>query len=149
LSLSVSDGSAGYFEPVRVQLLHRSSLPTLDQAVCELVREETQLSTLCSQHTPYTHSILAAPSPQIDHSDKSDRSSRGPSKNRDNPFCRYCRRRGHTIDKCWCKAKSSASAAVITTTESTSSLAAPAASSGDSTGSALTLSPTDFEAIIN
>jgi len=107
------------------------------------------LTTLRPQHTPHTHSVLAAPSPLTEHSDKSDRSGRGPSKNRDNPFCRYCRRRGQIIDKCWRKAKSSASAAVITTTESASSSAAPAASSNDSTGSALTLSPADFEAIIN
>jgi hypothetical protein len=134
------------FEPVRGQLLHRSPLPTLDQAVCELVREETRLSTLRSQYTPHTHSVLAAPSPQTEHSDKSDRSGRGPSKNCDNHFCRYCRCRGHTIDKCWRKAKSSASATVITTIESASS---SAASSSDSTGSALTLSPADFKAIIN
>jgi hypothetical protein len=134
------------FEPVRGQLLHRSPLPTLDQAVCELVREETRLSTFRSQHTPYTHPVLAAPSPQTKHS---DRSVRGPSKNRDNHFCRYCRRRGHTIDKCWHKAKSSTPAAAITTTESASSSTAPAAPSGDSTGSTLILSPADFEAIIN
>jgi hypothetical protein len=107
------------------------------------------LSTLRSQHTPHTHSVLAAPSLQTEHSDNSDRSGRGPSKNLDNPFCRYCRCCGHTIDKCWCKAKSSASAAIVTTTESASSSAAPATSSGDSTRSALTLSPADFEAIIN
>jgi hypothetical protein len=137
------------FEPVRGQLLHRAPLPTLDQAVCELVREETRLFTLCAQHTPHTHPVLAyrflrASSSQTEHSDKSDRSGRGPpSKNRDNP---YCLRRGHTIDKCWHKAKSSASTAVVTTTKSAFSLATP---SGDSTGSALTLSPVDFEAIIN
>jgi hypothetical protein len=88
------------FEPVRGQLLHRSPLPTLDQAVRELVRKETRLSTLCSQHTPHTHSVLAAPWPQLKHFDKSDRSDRGSSKSHDNPFCRYFRRRGHTIDKC-------------------------------------------------
>jgi hypothetical protein len=36
------------FKPVREQLLHHASLPTLDQAICELVREETRLSTLWS-----------------------------------------------------------------------------------------------------
>lgn len=112
------------FELVRGQLLHRSPLPTLDQAVCELVREEARLSTLRSQYTSHTHSVLAAPSPQTEHSDKSDRSGRGPSKNRDNPFCHYCCCCEHTIDKCWRKAKSSASPAVITTTESASSSAA-------------------------
>jgi hypothetical protein len=135
-----------YFEPVCGQILHRSPFPTLDQAICELVREGTRLSTLGSQHTPHTLSVLAAPSPQTEHS---DRSGRGPSKNRDNPFRRYCPRRGHTIDKCWRKAKSSGSAAVVTTIEGASSSAAPAASSSDFTGSALTLSPADFKAIIN
>jgi hypothetical protein len=134
------------FKLVRGQLLHRYPFPTFDQAVCELVREETRLSTLRSQHTPHTHPVLATPSPQTEHS---DRSSRGPSKNRDNLYCRYCRRHGHTIDKCWRNAKSSTSAAAVTTTESASSLATLAAPSGDSTRSSLTLSPADFEAIIN
>jgi hypothetical protein len=134
------------FEPVRGQLLHCSHLPTLDQAVCELVREETRLFTLRSKHTPHTHPVLATPSPQTEHS---DRSGRGPSKNRDNPCCRYCHRHGHTIDKCLRKVKSSASAAAVTTTKSASSSATPIAPSGNSTGSALTLSPADFEAIIN
>jgi hypothetical protein len=51
--------------------------------------------------------------------------------------------------KCWRKAKSSASAAAVITTQSASSLAAPVTPSSDSTGSAPTLSPADFEAIIN
>jgi len=68
------------------------------------------------------------------------------SKNRDNTYCRYCRRRGHTIDKCWRKAKSSTSVAAAITTESALSLAAPF---GNSSGSAPTLSPANFEAIIN
>jgi len=107
------------------------------------------LSTLGSQQIPHTHSVLAAPSPQTEHSDKSDKFDHGPSKNRDNPFCCYCPRHGHTIDKCWRKAKSSAFAAVVTTIEGASSSAAPAASSGDITGFALTLSLADFKAIIN
>jgi hypothetical protein len=101
------------FEPVCGQLLHRSPLPTLDQAVCEVVREETRLSILRSQHTLHTYSVLYVPSPQTEHSEKSDRSSRGPSKNQDNPFCRYCHRYGHTIDKCWRKAKSSTFTTVV------------------------------------
>jgi hypothetical protein len=34
--------------------------PTLDQAVCKLVREETRLSTLRSQHPQHTHPVLVA-----------------------------------------------------------------------------------------
>jgi hypothetical protein len=47
------------FEPVCVQLLHRSPLPTLDTAIFELVRAETRLQTMCSQPS---HTVLAAPS---------------------------------------------------------------------------------------
>jgi hypothetical protein len=110
------------------------------------------LSTLHSQHTQHIHPVLAARFPgasssQTEYSDKSGRGS--PSKNNDNTYCRYCRRRRHTIDKCWCNVKSFAFVAVVTTTESVTSPAAPAAPSGESLGSSLTLSPADFEAIIN
>lgn len=37
------------FEPVRASLLHRTPLPTLDQAISELLSEETRLGTLKSQ----------------------------------------------------------------------------------------------------
>ncbi|KAF7126447.1 hypothetical protein RHSIM_Rhsim11G0068500 [Rhododendron simsii] len=37
------------FEPVRASLLHRNPLPTLDQAISELLSEETRLGTLKSQ----------------------------------------------------------------------------------------------------
>jgi hypothetical protein len=107
------------------------------------------LSTLRSQHTQHTHLVLAARFPgasssQAKHTDRS--SCDPPSKNCDNTYCRYCRSRGHTIDKCWRKAKSSTSATAVTTIACAPS---PAVPSGKSPGSALTLSPTNFEAIIN
>jgi hypothetical protein len=134
------------FEPVRGKLLHHTHLPTLDQAVNELVRKKTRLSTLCSQHTLHTHLVLAARFPsasssQIEHS---DRLGHGPPyKHR---YCRFYRRPGHTIDRCWRKAKSSTSAVAVTTTESAPS---PASPSGESSGSTLTLSLANCEAIIN
>jgi hypothetical protein len=92
------------FEPVRVQLLHRSPLPTLDTAIFELVRAETRSQIMRSQPS---HTVLAAPSSgsssfQQEHYDKSD-TPRLPSKSRDNIYCRFCQRRGHIIDKCWRK----------------------------------------------
>jgi hypothetical protein len=64
------------FEPVRVQLLHRSPLPTLDTAIFELVRAETRSQTMRSQPS---HTVLAAPSSgsssfQREHYDRSDTS---------------------------------------------------------------------------
>jgi len=107
------------------------------------------LYTLRSQHTLHTHPVLIACFPGASSSQTKhfDRFGCGPlSKNCDNIYCRYCCRREHTIDKCWHKAKSFASAAAVTITESAPS---PTAPSGDSLGFALTLSPADFEAIIN
>jgi hypothetical protein len=61
------------FEPVRVQLLHRSPLPTLDIVIFELVRAENRSQTMRSQ---LSHTILDAPSSgsssfQQEHSDRS------------------------------------------------------------------------------
>ena len=47
------------FEPVHVQLLHRSPLPTLDTAIFELVHAETRSQTMRSHPS---HIVLAAPS---------------------------------------------------------------------------------------
>ena len=47
------------FEPVHVQLLHRSPLPTLDTAIFELVRAKTRSQTMCSHPS---HTVFAAPS---------------------------------------------------------------------------------------
>ena len=109
------------FEPVHVQLLH--GLPTLDTAIFEFVRAETILQTMCSQPS---HTVLAAPSFgsssfQREHYDRSD-TPQLPLKSQDNNYCCYCRRRGHTIDKCWRKGRFNTAA--IAHTESGSSLAA-------------------------
>jgi hypothetical protein len=47
------------FEPVRVQLLHRSPLPNLDTTIFELVLAENRLQTIRSQSS---HTVLATPS---------------------------------------------------------------------------------------
>ncbi|XP_059623074.1 uncharacterized protein LOC132266238 [Cornus florida] len=47
------------FEPIRSQLLHRLLLPSLNQALNELVREETRLQTCHSQNHL---TVLATPS---------------------------------------------------------------------------------------
>jgi hypothetical protein len=145
------------FEPVRVQLLHRSHLPTLDTAIFELVRAETRSQTMCSQPS---HTVLAAPSSgsssfQREHYDRSD-TPRLPSKSRDNIYCRFCQCQGHTIDKCWRKRRSNAHTTAVAHAKSgsspaTSSPAAPStvAPSSQASGSSVILSTADFEAIVN
>ena len=140
------------FEPVRVQLLHRSPLPTLDTAIFELVRSETISQTMRSQPS---NTVLAAPSSgssssQWEHYDRSD-TLRLPSKSRDNIICCFCQRRGHAIDKCWRKRRSNAHTAAVAHTESGSSSATSslAASFGRASGSSVILSAADFEAIVN
>jgi hypothetical protein len=145
------------FEPVCVQLLLRSPLPTLDTTIFELVRAETRSQTMRSQPS---HTVLAASSSgsssfQREHYDRSD-TPRLPSKSQDNIYCRFCQRRGHTIDKCWRKRRSNAHTTAVAHVESGSSPAASSptapstvASSGQASGSSVILSAADFEAIVN
>ncbi|CAL5380597.1 unnamed protein product [Camellia sinensis] len=69
------------FEPVRASLLHRTPLPTLEQAISELLSEETRFGTL---HPHPVDSVLATP--QIRSSPSS------PSPQRSNA-CNYCHNR--------------------------------------------------------
>ena len=50
-------GLTDAYEPVRASLLHRSPLPTLDQAISELLSEETRLGLIL---TPHVDTALAA-----------------------------------------------------------------------------------------
>lgn len=73
------------FEPVRASLLHRSPLPTLEQAISELPSEETRLGTLKSQHLDTvlaTHQSRGSPSVQRSDS------------------CRYCHSPDHALLRC-------------------------------------------------
>ena len=90
------------FEPVRASLLHRKPLPTLQQAISELISEETRLGTVKSQHS---ESVLAT----VQH-----RRSFGPSNPQGRgfgnsstqgpPACRYCQNNNkphdHALIRC-------------------------------------------------
>lgn len=135
------------FESVRGQLLHHTPLPSLDKAVFELVREETRLQTLHSQHS---HTILAASSfncssSQLECSKKSS-PHRPPFKTHNNNHCHYCRHPGHTIENCRHRPKSNAPTTSVANTKSAPSLAA---TFGESPGLTFTLSIADLEAIVN
>jgi len=100
------------------------------------------LHTLCSEHTQPTHPVLATHFSNASFSlpERSNKSGHEPpSKNPDNNYCRYCRHCGHTIDKSWCKAKSNLF----------ESAPSPVATTRESQGFVFTLSPVDFEAIVN
>ncbi|CAL5387066.1 unnamed protein product [Camellia sinensis] len=66
------------FEPVRASLLHRHPLPTLEQAISELLSEETRLGTLQTHHVD---SVLATPPSR-------------PSFPQRTTACLYCQNRG-------------------------------------------------------
>ena len=120
------------------------SMPRLDRRLCPL-----NLVTQC------WCTIICSSSFQQEHYDRSD-TPRLPPKSRDNNYCHYCRCQGHTIDKCWHKGRSNAPIATIAHTDSGSSLVASSptvpssvASSGQASGSSVTLSVANFEAIVN
>ena len=66
------------FEPVRASLLHRHPLPTLEQAISELLSEETRLGTLQTHHVD---SVLTTPPYRLSFTQRTT-------------ACLYCQNRG-------------------------------------------------------
>uniref|UniRef100_A0A2N9HLL6 Uncharacterized protein n=1 Tax=Fagus sylvatica TaxID=28930 RepID=A0A2N9HLL6_FAGSY len=93
------------FESVRSQLLNRSPLSIVNQAVNDLVREETCLKShhFCQPHT----TVLAT---QASVNPTVTAPSRGHDKRRSNQknshlICAFCKNRNHTIDRCNMRAR--------------------------------------------
>uniref|UniRef100_A0A2N9G3G1 GAG-pre-integrase domain-containing protein n=1 Tax=Fagus sylvatica TaxID=28930 RepID=A0A2N9G3G1_FAGSY len=88
------------FESVYNQLLNRSPLPTVNQAVNDLIHEETRLKSHCSSQS---HTIVLATPASVDPTITAP--PKGHDKRRSNQknshlICAFCKHRGHTIDRC-------------------------------------------------
>ena len=93
------------FESVRSQLLNRSPLPTVNQAVNNLVREETRLKSYCS-FQPHT-TVPATPAsvgPTVIAPPRGHDKRQLNQKN-SHLICAFCKNRGHTIDRCNMRAR--------------------------------------------
>ncbi|CAO1941965.1 unnamed protein product [Urochloa humidicola] len=89
------------FEPIRVQLLGRPTLPTLSETLSALMAEETRLKTLAANSVMSSqHSILAVPSLL----DEGEIAAAAPSKrvSQKTP-CSHCGRTNHPDSKCFKK----------------------------------------------
>ncbi|XP_022679406.1 uncharacterized protein LOC111256097 [Setaria italica] len=85
-------GLRSEFEPIRVQLLGRPTLPTLSEALSALMAEETRLKTLTAPVSQ--HSVLAAPSLSV--------SVAAPATSQKTP-CSQCGRTNHPDERCFKK----------------------------------------------
>uniref|UniRef100_A0A2N9FZE8 Integrase catalytic domain-containing protein n=1 Tax=Fagus sylvatica TaxID=28930 RepID=A0A2N9FZE8_FAGSY len=106
------------FESVRSQLLNRSLLPTVNQVVNDLVREETRLKSHRSSQ-PHT-TILVTPvsvDPTVTALPKGHDKRRSNKKN-SYLICAFCKHRGHTIDQCNMRAHILQRSVTLTASES-------------------------------
>ena len=93
------------FESVRSQLLNRSPLPIVNQAINDLVCEETRLK---SHHSSQPHTAvlatLASVDPIVTAPLKGHEKRRSNQKN-SHLICAFCKHHGHTIDRCNMRAR--------------------------------------------
>src|SRR4051812_35093059 len=84
------------FEALRGSLLHRSPLPSITDAVCELISEETRLRLLSSAQSPATVTSALAAS----RTSPLPPAVRGPPKVNPKVTCFYCKKPGHIVSAC-------------------------------------------------
>ncbi|GFZ03607.1 hypothetical protein Acr_16g0002310 [Actinidia rufa] len=96
-------GLSDIYEPVRASLLHRNPLPTLEQAISELLSEETRLGLVSTSHVA---TALATPGSRGRGSSSGSRSfsassspSSGGSASRPNE-CTFCHATDHRLLTC-------------------------------------------------
>ena len=85
---------------VRSQLYNREEEPTFDEAVTKLMQEESRLQVLkgaIEGNAYFTKGQNNSGQSQNQYQKKNE-SKKG---NRDSVVCNYCKRTGHTKDKCW------------------------------------------------
>ena len=106
------------FESVRSQLLNRSPLSTVNQAVNDLVGEGTCLKSHRSSQ-PHTTALatLASVDPSVTTPPKGHDKRRSNKKN-SHLICAFCKHRGHTIDQCNMRARILQCSAALTASES-------------------------------
>ncbi|XP_078433852.1 uncharacterized protein LOC144705174 [Wolffia australiana] len=79
------------FELIRSQLYNREDEPTFDEAVSKAMQEESRLNTSKGS----IESTAYATKGQNYQKNDSEK------QNREDIFCNYCKKKGHTKDKCW------------------------------------------------
>ena len=87
-------GLRSEFEPIRVQLLGRPTLPTLSETLSALLAEETRLKTLTSNSPVSQHSVLGV-RPLFTEVIAAASSKKTP--------CRHCGRTNHPDERCFKK----------------------------------------------
>jgi hypothetical protein len=106
------------FESVRSQLLNRSPLPTVNQAVNNLVREETRLK---SHHSSQPHTSVLATLASVDPivtTPPGGHDKRRLNQKNSHLICAFCKNRGHTIDQCNMRARILQCSAALTASRS-------------------------------
>ena len=88
-----------------MQFYNRETSLTFDDAVLQLLSEESRLQDMkgVEESSAYTATQSKAPAvnPPTQPTPQFGKSKKGPTKNRENLWCNYCKRRGHTKETFW------------------------------------------------
>ena len=91
------------FEMVRSQLFNREEEPTFDEAVTKLIQEESRIQALKGtvEDNAYITTGPRYPGPAQASQGSYPRKGDSEKLNKDGLVCNYCKKTGHTKDKCY------------------------------------------------
>ena len=90
------------FNAVRVQILGKENLPSLNEAISIVCADEGQRGVMLDISPIESLALVNVNGSSLDKQDREERKTSNFSKtiNRDSLWCNYCKKPRHTIDKC-------------------------------------------------
>ena len=90
------------FENLRSLLCNRENPITFDDAASQLIEEESRLQEMKRSSESSAYAVTTPGGiPPSQHGQIYPNTKKTPAKGKDNLWCNYCNRKGHTKETCW------------------------------------------------